>query len=234
MILDEMIQMKKERGYSLKRISEESGIPVVTLQKIFSKKTENPRKSTLDAIAKVFYIHTPENIEKTEAPVKKEEKEYSTELVRQDITAYVHMCFYVYIKKRNLSCKVFGSHIPVWLDPEEKDVVVPDVMVICDRKKIRKNGILGAPDFILEVLSNTDRKNDVYVKLEKYLTAGVRECWMVDPRKKRLLVYDFMDENAFPCVYPLQGSVPVGIFDGDLQIDLNPISETILDLGNLN
>ena len=102
MILDEMIQMKKERGYSLKRISEESGIPVVTLQKIFSKKTENPRKSTLDAIAKVFYIHTPENIEKTEAPLKKEEKEYSTELVRQDITAYVHMCFYAYIKNRNL------------------------------------------------------------------------------------------------------------------------------------
>lgn len=41
------------------------------------------------------------------------------------------------------------------------------------------------PDLVIEVLSKVTRKNDMFLKLQKYMTAGVREYWMVDPDRKR-------------------------------------------------
>ncbi len=40
---------------------------------------------------------------------------------------------------------------------------------------------MGAPDFIVEVLSPSTNKRDTIVKLSKYEAAGVREYWMIDP-----------------------------------------------------
>ena len=54
MTIEEMKQRKEERGYSMAQLSKYSGVPLGTLQKIFSGETLNPRKSTLDAIEKVF------------------------------------------------------------------------------------------------------------------------------------------------------------------------------------
>ena len=54
MTLSEMRQIKEERGYSLAQLSKYSGVPLGTIQKIFSGETIKPRKSTLDAIEKVF------------------------------------------------------------------------------------------------------------------------------------------------------------------------------------
>ena len=52
--IEEMLQIKEERGYSLQLLSQYSGVPVVTLQKIFSGKTAHPRKATLLAIEQVL------------------------------------------------------------------------------------------------------------------------------------------------------------------------------------
>ena len=40
---------------------------------------------------------------------------------------------------------------------------------------------LGAPDFVLEVLSETTWKRDVDAKLKTYAVIGVRECFLFDP-----------------------------------------------------
>ena len=54
MTVEEMKQIKEERGYSMAQLSEYSGVPLGTLQKIFCGQTINPRKSTIDAIAGSF------------------------------------------------------------------------------------------------------------------------------------------------------------------------------------
>ena len=56
MTIDEMKQKKTERGYSYSMMSELSGIPLGTIQKIFSGETTHPRYDTLMALEKLLYV----------------------------------------------------------------------------------------------------------------------------------------------------------------------------------
>lgn len=149
-------------------------------------------------------------------------------IVHQDIAFIIHTALNDYMKKNKKPCRVFEAAVDVQLFCDDKTMVQPDILVVCDLDKIKEFGIYGAPDFILEILSRSTRKKDMGVKFEKYLKAGVREYWMLDPRKKVLITYDFEDEDFVPCVHPLTGSVPVAITGGELQIDLEPVAECIL------
>ncbi|MEI6046921.1 MAG: Uma2 family endonuclease [Chloroflexota bacterium] len=46
-----------------------------------------------------------------------------------------------------------------------------------------------APDLVLEVVSPGDSRPEVNKKIAKYLKAGVRLCWVIDPRKQTVQVY---------------------------------------------
>ena len=131
-----------------------------------------------------------------------------------------------YIKKKEGKCIPFVSPTDVQLDCDDKTMVQPDVFVVCDRDKITRKGIYGAPDFIVEVLSNATKKKDMYIKLMKYLNAGVKEYWMVDPEKKIVLVHDFQKDNDVK-LYGFDTRIQVGIFDGDCQIDFGEIDEYV-------
>ena len=110
----------------------------------------------------------------------------------------IHMAFYDYVKKNKKPCRVFEAPVDVQLFCDNKTMVQPDVLVVCDRDKIKGFGIFGAPDFILEILSKSTRKKDMGIKLEKYMEAGVREYWIIDPCKEALITYYFEDENFCP------------------------------------
>ncbi|WP_049945011.1 Uma2 family endonuclease [Butyrivibrio sp. AC2005] len=125
-------------------------------------------------------------------------------------------------------CKVYESPIDIQLDRDDKTMVEPDVVVICERDIIRRKNVFGAPDFILEVLSKSTRRKDMLLKSYKYIEAGVREYWMIDPDKKLLIKYDCSKEDAIPEIKPLKGKEPVLIYDGKLEIDLDEI-EAIID-----
>jgi Uma2 family endonuclease len=261
MTREEMLRIKEERGYSLRRMSEFTGVPVVTLQKVFSGATPNPRKTTLDAIERVLtsdeeryrgksYEYTSRIIDKGN-PSNKDNgytlNDYyalpddrrvelidgvfydmaASKTVHQDIISYIHVSLYEYIRDNKKPYKVFESPIDVQLDCDDKTMLEPDVVVVCDRDKIKEFGIYGAPDFILEVISKPTRHKDMTVKLGKYQSAGVREYWIIDPYKEVLITYDLTDEDYIPNVHPMTGSATVLITDGELDIDLEPIAESI-------
>ncbi|MCI6005416.1 MAG: Uma2 family endonuclease [Blautia sp.] len=50
-------------------------------------------------------------------------------------------------------------------------------------------GCTGAPDWIIEIVSPGNSSHDYVLKLNLYANAGVREYWIVDPRKERIFVY---------------------------------------------
>ena len=52
---------------------------------------------------------------------------------------------------------------------------------------------------------------DYYTKLFKYKTAGVREYWIVDPDKNRIMVYSFETEDAME--YTFSDSITSVIYD---------------------
>ncbi len=78
----------------------------------------------------------------------------------------------------------------------KKDRVMPDVMIACDRNKIQQNGIHGAPDLVVEVLSPRTRKRDKGYKKDLYERCGVREYWIADPESKSVEVY-LLKEGRF-------------------------------------
>ena len=133
------------------------------------------------------------------------------------------------IRMNKGQCKTLMSPIDVQVEKDDKTMVQPDVMVVCEREKIVKRGIYGAPDFVVEVLSPFTRKKDVTVKLALYQRANIREYWIVDPDKKRVYVYEF-GKDDLPVMYTFENKVPVAIFDGLVVVDFTEINEEILFL----
>ena len=71
----------------------------------------------------------------------------------------------------------------------EEDRFIPDMMVVCDRSKIQSDGVHGAPDLVVEVLSPSTAKRDRGYKKDTYEKCGVREYWLVNPADKSVEIY---------------------------------------------
>lgn len=132
------------------------------------------------------------------------------------------------------SCHVFGSNVDIQLFPDsDRYFLEPDISVICDRDKW-KNGewIIGAPDLVIEVLSKSTRSRDMGIKLWRYHDSGVREYWIIDPKREIVTVYKFAEdmENTQVNAYDFTEKVPVGIWDDTLEIDFADIHRRIQEL----
>lgn len=88
--------------------------------------------------------------------------------------------------------KVAIAPVDVILDAEQALIVQPDVLFIATaRSSIIRNQVWGAPDLVVEVLSESNHVHDRGQKLEWYRTHGVRECWLVDHLNEQVWVVDF-------------------------------------------
>lgn len=134
--------------------------------------------------------------------------------------------FKKYIMENKGECFPFMSPMNVQLDADDKTMVQPDLIVTCRRDKIQDNVYMGAPDFVIEVLSPSNTLKEQNLKYHKYQNAGVREYWVVDSRKKLVTVHDFEHERK-PVVYTFQDRVPVRIYGGELEIDFAEVYENI-------
>ena len=54
MTIEEMKEKKREHGYTYNMMSQMSGVPLGTVQKIFTGETKSPRYDTLEALARIF------------------------------------------------------------------------------------------------------------------------------------------------------------------------------------
>lgn len=84
-------------------------------------------------------------------------------------------------------CAAIADGVTVRLSDTER--YVPDFMVVCDREKIQSDGVHGAPDLVVEVLSPSTAKRDRWYKKQGYEAAGVPELWLVDPLHRSIEVY---------------------------------------------
>lgn len=125
-----------------------------------------------------------------------------------------------FIKSNQGTCEVNIAPFAVFLTADDYNYVEPDISVICDRSKLTDNGCSGAPDWIIEVVSPGSRRMDYYTKLIKYQKSGVREYWIVDPEKDRIVVYAMEKEDMQE--YTFADSVPSGIYP-ELSIDFSQI-----------
>ena len=117
-----------------------------------------------------------------------------------------------YIDSNNGSCEVDIAPFAVFLNADDRNYVEPDISVICDPDKLNDKGCVGAPDWIIEIVSPGSRHMDYSTKLFKYRTAGVREYWIVDPSKNRITTYIFNSDRVEE--YAFTDNIPVGIYPG--------------------
>lgn len=104
---------------------------------------------------------------------------------------------------RGKPCKVYIAPLDVLLlndgreDASSRNVVQPDVLIVCDRSKVGEKALRGAPDWVLEVLSPGTSRKDQINKLDLYERAGVREYWLLHPIERVLTVYTRADDGRY-------------------------------------
>ena len=110
--------------------------------------------------------------------------------------------------------------------PEELYTVVqPNICVICDLDKIDRKGCLGAPDWIVEIVSPSTAKKDLNDKFQLYESQGVREYWIVHPQDQTLNTFLLREGHyALTGLYGPGQQAPIGIFPG-YHVDLNEVFE---------
>ncbi|MCD8335932.1 MAG: Uma2 family endonuclease [Lachnospiraceae bacterium] len=136
-----------------------------------------------------------------------------------------------YINSHGGKCFAYSAPVDVQLDCDDRTMVQPDVLVICDRDKIIKRCVYGAPDLVIEILSPSSERKDLTIKLAKYIGAGVREYWVIDLRLEKVIVYD-IEHNCRTAIYGMDKHVPVQIFGGDCQISFAGIMEMVRSILN--
>ncbi len=269
--LAEILRIKAEKGYSVSKLSEYSGIPVETLRKFLAGNTTDTMEADLAALENALFqdactYHldgiSPNMVAEAQSYCstlqgKKRQGEYTLEdyhnmpedrraelidgviydmaspsPLHQMIAGMVYARILAFIEKNKGDCIPFIAPADVQLDCDDRTMVQPDVFILCKQDRLRRFGICGAPDFVLEILSGATRKKDMTVKLTKYMEAGVKEYWVIDPEKRLLIVY-IGEEEGIPRLYPLQGDVGMNLYDGNLRIDLNEINGLIDRYGSL-
>lgn len=295
MTIKAMKERKIEMGLSNRELAEMSGVPLGTLQKLFSGKTKAPRRDTVQALTRILGNYEdrkklPADVSGNRSPSEhcmskagpsgkdpvKPAAEYTAPaeagaagcLLGENAPVYrtrsytlrdylalpeeqraelidgvfynmaapttLHQLIVSMIQKSLLDhvletggpCLPFAAPVDVVLDKDLDTVVQPDVLVVCDRGKLRDGRIYGAPDLVIEVLSPSTRKKDIGLKLYKYYEAGVREYWTVDPQNRQIAVFDLEHEGAISLYGTEEKAglkVPVKIWNEACSVDFQRI-----------
>ena len=88
-------------------------------------------------------------------------------------------------------CRVYAAPFDVRLNFDSCDdiVVQPDLLVVCDESKLDGKSVIGAPEFVIEILSPKNTRYDTEIKFRRYQKAGIKEYWIVDPFARNVDVY---------------------------------------------
>jgi Uma2 family endonuclease len=109
---------------------------------------------------------------------------------------------------RGHPCTVFLSPFDVYLVKpdqhykETRNVVQPDLCIICDKEKIKKFGCVGTPDLLVEILSPSTASKDLKQKYELYEEYGVKEYWVVYPAEKVITIYT-LENGRYKALRPI-------------------------------
>ena len=149
--------------------------------------------------------------------------------LHQEILSELHRQIANYLVDKN--CKVYPAPFAVALDLSQtenekdiKNVVEPDITIVCDEEKLDDRGCMGSPDMIIEITSPSTARRDKIEKFNLYEEAGVQEYWIIEPEEKILSVFTLQSNGRYgrPDLYAEENHVRTSIFE-NLKIDLDMV-----------
>lgn len=146
--------------------------------------------------------------------------------IHQELLLEISVLIRDYIKKNKGDCKVLPAPFDVKLSDSPLTIVQPDIMVVCNKNKLDGMRCNGAPDWIIEIVSAGNASHDYIKKLYYYENYGVREYWIVDPIKKRIMV-NFFEEELLNETYNFNSKIKVNIYE-DFYIDFSKLEDLLL------
>ena len=135
----------------------------------------------------------------------------------QDIAGFIYSRFRDFFDKKK--CKAYIAPLDVHLEADDrknKSVFQPDVLVVCDANKIKRDGIHGAPDLVVEIVSPSSSATDYILKFKYYLKFKVKEYWIVDTEK--ILLFNLINDEYAATIFHFSSVVTSRLFP-DLKID---------------
>lgn len=134
------------------------------------------------------------------------------------------------------SCQVFAAPFDVRLydckksvlaSQDIKNVVQPDLCVICDPDLLDKQGCNGAPDWIIEILSKGNSRREMKIKYDLYQESGVKEYWLVYPEEQAIYQFVLNNDKQYQLkqMYANDDIASPHLFP-ELLIDVNEVFET--------
>lgn len=125
-----------------------------------------------------------------------------------------------------MPCKLFMAPFDVLLGAptesieETSTIVQPDLLVVCDLSKLTDIGVVGGPDFIIEIQSPSTAFRDQVEKKLLYEKHGVKEYWVVNPETLEVFIYRLKNGRyGLPEPADLRKATPVSLFQGlELQV----------------
>lgn len=248
MTVEEMKKIKEEKGYTYKDLERISGIPsnhiadvlegvgdsfnyeyVIALEQIF----ENPDMISEEVtylldrqgnctIEDYYALPDDKRVELIDGYIY---DMASPNRIHQDIVVEIYSQIREFVKRKKRKCKVYISPLDIHLE-NDTVVVEPDLFIVCDLSILGNPHVYGAPDFIVEIISQSTKSKDYIIKYNLYKRVGVREYWIIDPYK-RILTRHIFEDREMTIISGLDEPAPVGIYNGELEIYFNEILEMI-------
>jgi Uma2 family endonuclease len=151
----------------------------------------------------------------------------------QTISGQIHGLLFNYFRHKTKTCRVFAAPFDVRLLDNNKSakankdiytVVQPDLCVICDTKKLDTKGCLGAPDWIIEILSKGNSKREMQTKYELYAENGVPEYWIIYPYEQAVHQFVLQADGHYQLMAMYAGKdIATPSLFPDLALDLHEV-----------
>jgi len=134
---------------------------------------------------------------------------------------------------RNKECSIFHAPFDVYFVhegehyKESKNIVEPDLCVICNASKIKKFGCVGAPDLLVEILSPSTLTKDRKLKFELYEEFGVLEYWIVSLTNHSVTIH-LLENKKYKTLKPLTSKEKLeSKFFPGLEIELKKVFRNV-------
>jgi Uma2 family endonuclease len=101
----------------------------------------------------------------------------------QSISVNLSSRVHTFVRENRLG---FLRYAPLDVLLSEHDIAQPDLLFISNERAaiVTAANVQGAPDLVIEILSDSTRRRDETLKRDRYERAGVREYWIVDPQRR--------------------------------------------------